>query len=343
MLTLTSCEVDTDMIVKLLKIVMTVNSNEKPDDSPERYDTTTALKRGDKKDTEKSDDDPENFDYDKYAEEYARYYVSMALSAVDYESEPDMSYPYPTERVYDTLTERQKQIYDEMLPKVLNFEYFAYDSENHGYDVMDDAFYVLGALYEDYPLTELYFSFNEVFDEDNIMTLALESYYFMPADPDMAQSDDMTALRHELNKYEAVCDYVAESIPDDVSTYEKYKFIAAYISEITSYDYTFMEGWMIGNSYGSLYAGKAICEGYARGFDYICRKADLWCELVNGSSFDGELHMWNKIKLDGEEYHVDVTWSDDGENIADDEGWLRYFAITEELILEDHIILEDFD
>jgi len=51
MLTLTSCEVNTDMIVKLLKIVMTVNSDEKPDDSPERYDTTTALKRGDKKDT----------------------------------------------------------------------------------------------------------------------------------------------------------------------------------------------------------------------------------------------------------------------------------------------------
>ena len=69
MLTLTSCEVNTDMIVKLLKIVMTVNSNEKPDDLPDGYDTTTAFKRGDKKDTEKSDDDPENFDYDKYAEE----------------------------------------------------------------------------------------------------------------------------------------------------------------------------------------------------------------------------------------------------------------------------------
>ena len=47
--------------------------------------------------------------------------------------------------------------------------------------------------------------------------------------------------------------------------------------------------------------------------------------------------------LGGEEFHVDITWSDDDMNIVEDENWLRYFMISEELILEDHLILDDFN
>ncbi|MBQ8752030.1 MAG: hypothetical protein IJZ13_02885 [Clostridia bacterium] len=64
-------------------------------------------------------------------------------------------------------------------------------------------------------------------------------------------------------------------------------------------------------AYGALVEGKAVCEGYARAFQLLCRRAGLPCVTVNGVDLSNNTaHMWNLVTVDGAPYHVDVTWDD---------------------------------
>lgn len=78
---------------------------------------------------------------------------------------------------------------------------------------------------------------------------------------------------------------------------------------------------------GALLNKKAVCEGYARTFKYMCDKYDIPCVLVTGQGTNplsyssdkasNEQHMWNYLKLDNSWYAVDTTWDD---NLSDETG-----------------------
>lgn len=63
-------------------------------------------------------------------------------------------------------------------------------------------------------------------------------------------------------------------------------------------------------AYGALVNGQAVCEGYARGLQYLLRRAGMEATVVVGTNAAGEAHMWNAVALDGEWYHVDPTAND---------------------------------
>ncbi len=67
-------------------------------------------------------------------------------------------------------------------------------------------------------------------------------------------------------------------------------------------------------AYGALCAKKAVCEGYAKAFMLLCEMSDIPCLPACGMAVDKDgvqqLHMWNKVQLDGEWYNVDCTWDD---------------------------------
>lgn len=97
------------------------------------------------------------------------------------------------------------------------------------------------------------------------------------------------------------------------------------------------------SAYGCLIEGKAVCEGYSKALLMLCEKAGIECIPVMGSSnADGENlpHMWNKVKLDGKWYNVDVTWDDPISNLGS--GYLRYdyFNITDSECSADHTFEE---
>lgn len=61
---------------------------------------------------------------------------------------------------------------------------------------------------------------------------------------------------------------------------------------------------------------KVVCEGYSKGFKYLCDLSDfdgdVACELMSGSIPAGN-HMWNAVRMpDGYCYPVDLTNSDGG-------------------------------
>lgn len=57
----------------------------------------------------------------------------------------------------------------------------------------------------------------------------------------------------------------------------------------------------------------AVCEGYARAYQYILNLLDIDNVYLTGQS-RGEGHAWNCIKLDCEYYCVDTTWDDGNDN-----------------------------
>lgn len=234
----------------------------------------------------------------------------------------------------DTLSIEDKVLYDELIPKIEELEYFSYSADEYGYDVLDRIMHVWGAIMLDWPDLENYFIINEVFEGET--TIALESKYFMPWDAEQRNAD-IDSLREEKNRFDMICERIVRRMPEELSTYDKYRYLATVISLSTDYDYNSVGGWQDGTAYGSIVGGYSICQGYSRGFMALCERADLWCVCVEGV-VDDVAHMWNKVKLDTGLYHVDVTWSDELGS-PDSPEWLQYFMLTDDEISKDHNIV----
>lgn len=247
-----------------------------------------------------------------------------------------VSFPYEQDKTaYSELSKAQKALYKEMLPMVKAMTPFEYTAKEHGYDTLDNVLVASAALCDDYPEYEIYFDIEEVFEEDT--TTALKASYFLPSDPDAKSRKNTAEIKQEVQIFEEECSLIVESIPKNYSTYDKYRYLAAVISIRTAYDNNFDGGKSTSTAYGAIQGPSAICQGYATAFEYLCRKANLWCRQVSGVS-QGVSHAWNLVKLKGGTYHVDVTWADSDMNLTLDEGWQRYFMLTQEEILEDHEI-----
>lgn len=120
----------------------------------------------------------------------------------------------------------------------------------------------------------------------------------------------------------------AASMPATGSTrYQKLKSLHDELARHVSYDndavaYYEQNGTVAGSYvqafdiYGALARGKAVCEGYAEAFKYLCDRAGIPCVVVGGNAYTsrystGESHMWNAVQMeDGKWYNVDVTWDD---------------------------------
>lgn len=92
------------------------------------------------------------------------------------------------------------------------------------------------------------------------------------------------------------------------------------------------------NAYGALVEGYAVCEGYAEALQYLLQRVGIQAFLVQGAGINPvsqtqEAHEWNAVCIDGNFYHVDLTWDDQGENL-----YHAYFNLPTETMEEDHVI-----
>lgn len=127
-----------------------------------------------------------------------------------------------------------------------------------------------------------------------------------------------------------------------VSDFEKELFFHDYICSATIYDIeTF--GKSGSSAYSALITGKAVCEGYARAMQILLDKSGIYNYLIIGdgtSNGTTEPHMWNIVKLNNENYHLDVTWNDNDETNVPS---YIYFNVTDEQISRDHSNCEPKD
>ena len=84
--------------------------------------------------------------------------------------------------------------------------------------------------------------------------------------------------------------------------------------------------------YGVFVDRKAVCAGYARAMQFLLKIMGIESAYVSSGG-----HAWNLVKLEGDYYHLDVTWADGSntspEKNAGDMIDYSFFCVTTEEIL----------
>lgn len=106
---------------------------------------------------------------------------------------------------------------------------------------------------------------------------------------------------------------------------EKARALYDYVTATVEYDERYYAGdgsmpLESTTAYGALFDGVAICGGYSYAVQALFEEAGIPCHLVTGS-WNGENHMWNVARLNGEWLYFDAT-ADRGSG-----EWARYFAV----------------
>ncbi len=117
--------------------------------------------------------------------------------------------------------------------------------------------------------------------------------------------------------------------------YDTVKSIHDYLVRNTVYTYGGSEVHTLNYA---LNMKRCVCDGYAKAFFFLCKACGLDTILIGGKAWnsDGtELHAWNKVKIGGKWYSIDVTWDDP---VPDDPGTViyDYFLIRDADLKEDH-------
>ncbi|MBR6428766.1 MAG: hypothetical protein IKS43_03810 [Clostridia bacterium] len=208
----------------------------------------------------------------------------------------DHGYVFPDKR--SGLTPAEAELYDTMKKSAESFEAAVFEG---GEQETQNA---LAALFVDEPVTETYFTVRRDGSRWRSVFFDPEVYPFAPA-------EDIGLVREKAAAFTAVGEYVASRIPDDFSALDKYRALAYYIILNTEYLHTHgTTPNYVTCAYGAVVNGYSICQGYALGFEYLCRVANLDCRRVRNPFNDDNMHFWDIVTLDQGTYYVDVTWSD---------------------------------
>ena len=124
---------------------------------------------------------------------------------------------------------------------------------------------------------------------------------------------------------------------DGMSDYEIAKALHDYLALNCEYDKRYYSGsmpYVSYTAYGALVNRTAVCQGYALAYQELLAQCGIESEYVSGLG-NGGRHGWNIIRIDGEWYHVDVTWDDP---TPDREGYVRYkyFLKSDKAMSRDH-------
>lgn len=127
---------------------------------------------------------------------------------------------------------------------------------------------------------------------------------------------------------------ILQSIPENVDALDREIYLYQTLIARCEYDDAAVSDdsdWRAHSVVGVLLDGSAVCEGYARALQLLLCQSGIPSMVITGTA--GGAHMWNLARIDGQWYHLDVTWDDNGELPA-----YRYLNLTDKMIQEDHTI-----
>lgn len=136
---------------------------------------------------------------------------------------------------------------------------------------------------------------------------------------------------------EEINSILANIVRKNMTTLEKIVAVHDYIARTFTYDL---------NTTGSPYAvytfmkeKHGVCMAYALLFEKMMEMLNIPCYYVIGQA-EGESdagHAWNMVELDGQWYHVDVTWDDLSSKSKIHQIRYRYFLVSDDKMKKDHI------
>lgn len=135
--------------------------------------------------------------------------------------------------------------------------------------------------------------------------------------------------------------FKAANIRDDMSDYEKELVIHNFLVRFITYDkFAVSSPKTISEAYnviGALLCQTAVCWGISLAFKLIADYCRLKAFVVVGAGnaeWAKDNHAWNIVKLDGREYHLDVTW--DIREKGSLSYYYDYFNLSDALISFNH-------
>lgn len=167
----------------------------------------------------------------------------------------------------------------------------------------------------------------EIFDVMSVIDKDFPEIFFMDIKREPVQISQIGFVKrvhipfaypmHQIRELQSEIEKVLQDLSVRVyhanSLEEKEKILYDYLTSSMTYDYA-VPTPIHYTIVGPLIYRKAICEGFAKAFKFLCDYFDIPCLTVSGTSRNSALgqiesHSWNIIQLDdGNYYHADVTW-----------------------------------
>ena len=128
---------------------------------------------------------------------------------------------------------------------------------------------------------------------------------------------------------------LSKIIKPEMNNHEKVKAIHDYLVLNLGYDTTLKSN----SPYTALTEGITACNGYAMLAYKMLKELGFEVRLISGvassEAYKPQNHAWNLVKLDGQWYHLDVTWDDP---VPDEAGriFYDYYLLTDDEISKNH-------
>lgn len=135
------------------------------------------------------------------------------------------------------------------------------------------------------------YSYTKYRTSDHVITVTPEYYY---------AKSTINRRREELN---SESDRLLAGLSDSWSDAQKALYIHDKLALTMEYD----ENNEIRSAYEGIVTKKALCVSYAMAYKYLMDKVGIKCVCVTSTEMS---HCWNMAEINGEWYHIDVTWDD---------------------------------
>ncbi|MGN0460787.1 MAG: transglutaminase domain-containing protein [Ruminococcus sp.] len=139
-------------------------------------------------------------------------------------------------------------------------------------------------------------------------------------------------LMKKVNKFITSVNSGLSEYDREILAHDKVVESCEYADEVKSAQ----DDYLAFTPYGVLVKGSAVCEGYAKCFQYFLSQLGIKSVTILGKG-SKELHMWNAVLIDDCWYYVDPSW-DDGKDYER----YDYFNITTDVLLSDHTMSGEY-
>lgn len=193
---------------------------------------------------------------------------------------------------YDTLTSKEKELYDAILSGIENLRYKICSEDAY---TLEEWAKIYGLVYNQEP---------QLFYMDSKMKVGKLFYI----------TKDQDAINQMQKAIDATTDKLVKEANGKSTTFEKLKVFHDYLVLNSTFELNDSDvdyNATIYNALGSSSAqGNIQCAGYAKTMQYLCDRAGITCMVITGETTEGRSHAWNVVDVDGEWYNLDTTWDD---------------------------------
>lgn len=218
----------------------------------------------------------------------------------------------------NTLTKDQLYLYDTIKAAADKGETVANFNKAYSYNdvntataaVMDDNPYMVWVKYYSYGTktksgyTSSYIRYIPDLVEDKAGALQTMDDYLKP------MLDKAAKMSSDIDKVKFVHDWIIYNVNEASANEDDMYYHNAYVAAVEK---------------------KGVCQSYSTLFNYCMRKLGIVSTSVRGTTWCGEQHSWNLVKVGGDWYELDVYWDDVITKAETDYTYTCFMQTTESL------------